>query len=145
MAITEHELIAASESERPALNKIEQVLQHADAAPKLVGPNGETIELPPSVFNVLRQVIYHMMRGRAIFIFPEQQELTTQEAADILNVSRPYLIKLLEENKIPYTTVGSHRRIRLSDLMNYKKLRSAGRKRAIEEIARISQEEEMYD
>ena len=145
MAITEHELIAASESERPALYKIEHILEHADVAPKLVGPNGETIELPPSVFNVLRQVIYHMMRGRAIFIFPEQQELTTQEAADILNVSRPYLIKLLEENKIPYTTVGSHRRIRLSDLMSYKKLRDAARKRALDEIARISQESGVYD
>lgn len=145
MAITENELIAASESERPALQKIERVLQRADAAPKLVAPNGETIELPQSVFDVLRQVIYHMMRGRAIFIFPEQQELTTQEAADILNVSRPYLIKLLDEDKIPYTTVGSHRRIRLSDLMSYKRLRDAERERGLNEIARMSQEFGVYD
>jgi excisionase family DNA binding protein len=127
------------------LHQIEHVLQHADTAPKLVAPNGETIELPQSVFTVLRQVIYHMMRGNAVFIIPEHQELTTQEAADFLNVSRPYLIKLLNEDKIPYTTVGTHRRIRLSDLLSYKKLRDAERERGLNEIARISQEFGVYD
>ncbi len=145
MAVLEHEPITAQESERPALNKIQGVLQNSNSVPKLIGPSGEAIELPKSVFYVLRQVVYHMMRGRAIFIVPEHKELTTQEAADILNVSRPYLIKLLEEGKIPFITVGTHRRIRFSDLMRYKEQRDKEREQALDEIAQISQESGMYD
>jgi excisionase family DNA binding protein len=97
------------------------------------------------VFHVLQQVIYHMIRGRAIFIVPEHKELTTQEAADILNVSRPYLIKLLEQNEMPFVKVGTHRRILFSELMNYKKLRDAERRRGLDEMARMSQEFGLYD
>ncbi len=82
---------------------------------------------------------------RAIFIVPGNKELTTQEAADILNVSRPYLVKLLERGEIPFIKLGTHRRIRFSDLMRYKKRRDAERERALGEIARMSQELGMYD
>lgn len=84
--------------------------------PKLVGPQGEEIILPQSVFRVLQRIVFHMMLGRAITIVPINKELSTQEAADMLNVSRPYLIKLLEEGHIPFNKVGTHRRIRFSDL-----------------------------
>ena len=110
-----------------------------------MGSYGEEIELPGSVFQVLQQIVHHMKHGRAIFIVPDNEELTTQEAADILNVSRPFLVKLLEENKIPFVKVGSHRRIRGSDLMIYKKRRDAERLRALNEIAQMSQDLGMYD
>jgi excisionase family DNA binding protein len=71
--------------------------------------------------------------------------VTAQEAADILNVSRPFLIKLLEEEKIPFIKVGTHRRIRFSDLMDYKQRRDEKRERALEEIAQLSQELGIYD
>ena len=145
MSVLEHEPITAHESERPALNQIEDVLNNGHRIPKLVGPYGEEIELPQSVFQVLRHIIYHMMRGRAIFIVPENKELTTQEAADLLNVSRPYLIKLLEQEKIPFVYVGTHRRIRFSDLMQYKARRDAEREHALNEIAQMSQELGLYD
>ncbi len=99
MSVLEHEPITANESERPALNQIEEVLNNGHRLPKLVGPYGEEIELPQSVFQVLRHIIYHMMRGRAIFIVPENKELTTQEAADLLNVSRPYLKSYLNKKR----------------------------------------------
>ena len=66
-------------------------------------------------------------------------------AADILNISRPYLVKMLEEGKIPYNTVGTHRRIPLNDLLTYKERRDEERLEAIREIAQISQEAGMYD
>ena len=145
MAVLEDEPIMASESEEPALYKIKGVLDNGNNAPKLVGPDGEIIELPKSVYQVLQQIVDHMMHGRAIFIVPGNKELTTQEAADILNVSRPYLIKLLERGDIPFLKLGTHRRIRFNDLMKYKKRRDAERERALDEIAQISQEFGMYD
>jgi excisionase family DNA binding protein len=111
----------------------------------LIGPQGEEIELPMSLFHVLRQIIYHMMRGRAISIVPFSKELSTQEAADILNVSRPFLIKRLEQGELPFTKVGTHRRIRFDDLMNYKRQRDNNRKAGLAEIAHISEDVGLYD
>ncbi len=148
MAVLEHEPITANESEQPALNRIKGVLNveyNDNCVPKLVGPSGEVIKLPRSVFYVLRQVIFHMMRGKAITIVPISKELTTQEAADILNVSRPYLVKLLEEEKIPFVKVGTHRRVRFSDLMDYKKHRDAERSKGLAEITQMSQDFGLYD
>lgn len=148
MAVLEHEPITASESERPALKQMKGVLTaeyNDNSVPKLVGPTGEVIKLPRSVFYVLRQIVYHMMQGRAITIVPINKELTTQEAADILNVSRPYMVKLLEERKIPFVKVGTHRRIRFSDLMVYKQQRDAERAKGLTELTRMSQEFGVYD
>ena len=145
MAVLEHEPITASESEQPALLRIRGVLNNSKGVPKLVGPDGEEIVLPGSVFELLRQVVYHMMQGKAVFIIPENQELTTQEAADILNVSRPYLVKLLKQGVIPFIKIGTHRRVRFIDLINYKKQRDAERLRAINEIAQMSQDAGLYD
>ena len=113
--------------------------------PKLVGPDGEEIELPLSVFQLLRRIVYHLMSGRAISIVPVNKELSTQEAADILNVSRPYLVSLLEAGKIPFGRVGTHRRIRFSDLMKYKEHRDKERKQGLAEMAHISEDAGLYD
>lgn len=145
MAVLEQTPIRASESEQPALKIMKGVLQSDKRLPKLVGPQGEEIILPKSVFHVLRQIVFHMMHGRAITIVPINKELTTQEAADILNVSRPYLVKLLEEDKIPFVKVGTHRRIRFSDLMDYKEQRDAERKRGLTELTQLSQDLGLYD
>lgn len=135
----------ASESEEPALYKIQRVLDNSNNVPKLIGPDGEIIELPKSVYQVLQQIIYHMIHDSAIFIVPGNKELTTQEAADILNVSRPYLVKLLERGDIPFLKLGTHRRIRFSDLMRYKKRRDAERHRKLTELTQMSQELGLYD
>lgn len=137
--------VMADENERPALNQIEGVLENVRRVPKLVGPGGEEIELPQSLFVMLRQIVYHLLQGRAVTIVPYNKELTTQEAADILNVSRPYLVKLLEQGDIPYVKTGTHRRIRFIDLMNYKKYRDEKRRKGLAELTRLSQEMGLYD
>ena len=98
-----------------------------------------------SVFQILRRIIYHMMHGQAISIVPINKELSIQEAADILNVSRPFLVGLLESKKIPFVKVGTHRRIRFIDLMEYKKHRDVERQRGLAEIAHIAEDEGLYN
>jgi excisionase family DNA binding protein len=73
---------------------------------QLVGPAGERIELPAEVFTVLREVVLAMAEGEAVTVAPHHQTLTTQEAADLLGVSRPTLVRLLEQGKIPYEQPG---------------------------------------
>ena len=145
MTIVDREPITASESEQPVLRKIERILRQHEYEPKLVASNGEEIPLPESLSAILGQIVSQLMHGKAVRVASIHEELTTQEAADILNVSRPYLIKLLEEGAIPFVMTGTHRRIRFNDLMEYKRFRDAERKQAINEIAQMSQDLGLYD
>ncbi|MGH3635806.1 MAG: helix-turn-helix domain-containing protein [Mycobacterium sp.] len=87
----------------------------------LAGPGaGERVELPPEAYRVLRQVIEAMRQNLAVTVVPQTQMLTTQQAADLLGVSRPTVIKLLDEAKIPFDRAGTHRRILLRDLLDYR-------------------------
>lgn len=76
---------------------------------------------------------------------PADQEMTTQQAADLLNLSRPYLIKMLERGDIPYTKTGTHRRVRLSDVISYKTRRDATRDEALTQLTQLSQDMGLYD
>ncbi|WP_375769612.1 helix-turn-helix domain-containing protein [Archangium gephyra] len=108
--------------------------------PRLVGPRGETLELPEPVFHLLRQVVTVLARGDAVTVVPVHKELTSQQAADLLNVSRQYLVRLLDEGALPYTKTGMHRRIRINDLLEYKKKRDAQRKAGLSELMQMSQD-----
>lgn len=112
---------------------------------KLVGPLGETISIPESVFYVLERVAEVMARGDSITVVPVGQELTTQQAADILNVSRQYLVRLLNEGRIPYTKTGRHRRVRIEDVLAFKEERDRQRKAGLDELTRMSEELGGYD
>ena len=106
------------------------------SAARLLAAGGEPLELPDSVYRVLVQTVREMAEGNAVVVIPVQAELTTQEAADILSVSRPYLIKLLEDEVLPCTrTAGSHRRVRLADVLAYKRTRDRGRRAALDEMS----------
>lgn len=101
----------------------------------------QALELPAGAVTLLMDVLEAMAAGRGVTLIPENAELTTVQAADILNVSRPYLIKLLEENKIPHRKVGKHRRILMEDLMAYKARDDQERQAVLDELAREAQEQ----
>lgn len=124
------------------LQRLEAMLSVAH--PKLVGMDGEEIPLPDSVYQALRQVIHQMAAGRAISLVPYDRYLSTQEAADLLNVSRPYLYTLLDGGQIPYIKVGTHRRIKFEDLMAYKQSRDSQRRQALSELGSLSQDLGFY-
>jgi excisionase family DNA binding protein len=141
--------VTPQESEKPKLRMLDgvfhRVVQEKREVPKLVGPGGFEIELPESVFRALCQVIYHMLQGRTVSIIPVNKEVTTQEAADFLNVSRPFLVQLLERGIIPFVKVGSHRRIRFSDVLEYKKQQDEIRRHGLAEITHLAEDEGLYD
>ena len=100
----------------------------------------ETISIPVSAFRLLNDILTEMAKGNAITLIPVHAELTTQQAADILNVSRPFLVEQLEKGAIPYRKVGSHRRILFKDLMVYKETMQGNRLKALEELTAQAQE-----
>jgi len=79
----------------------------------------EFLEIPPKALSLLHDIVSLMADGKSITLIPSDSEVSTQEAAELLNVSRPHIVKLLERGEIPYKKVGSHRRILLKDLMRY--------------------------
>ena len=104
------------------------------------------IELPPGAVALLMEILEAMAAGRGVTLIPENAELTTVQAADVLNVSRPFLIKLLEENVLPHRKVGKHRRVRLEDVMAYKTRIDREREKVLDQLAREAQEQGMgYD
>lgn len=98
------------------------------------------IELPPAVGELLLEVLAHIARGEMVTFVPYSAELTTQQAADLLNVSRPFLTKLLENGEIPFHRVGSHRRVPVNDLLAYKTHRDRNRASALKKLQRLGQE-----
>lgn len=105
--------------------------------------NGEgetTIKLPPAISNIVLELLLLIGKGEAVTLVPFGAELTTQEAADMLNVSRPFLIKLIERGEIPHNKVGTHRRIKAEHLFKYKQRRDAGREKALQKLIDLGQE-----
>lgn len=117
--------------------------EHPEAERARVQFNETHMVLPRHALELLRDLLAEMAQGNAVTIVPTHAELTTQQAADILNVSRPHLIKLLESGEIPFSHVGTHRRIRYQDLMAYKAERDRKSEEAMDELARQAQENDM--
>jgi len=100
---------------------------------KLVGPDNTEVEVPEQVYAVLRSVAAAMSQGLAVTVAPHNTLLTTQEAADILNISRPTLIRLLNEGEVSYEQRGRHRRVRLADVLDYQQRSRRERRAALNE------------
>ena len=135
MPTDEAEPILLSAEEIDLLTLVRDALT-GSAAARLLSPSGETVQLPRSVHNVLIRVVRELAQGNAVAIVPVHAELTTQQAADLLNVSRPYLIGLLDQGLLPYArTAGNHRRLRLADVLTYKRARDIERRAALDEMS----------
>lgn len=113
--------------------KIQGELAGADA---LVVPREATV--------LLAKVLGYLANGEGVNVIPETAELTTQQAAEFLNVSRPYVVKLLESGEIPFRLVGTHRRVRFRDLSEYKSRDDLARRRAADELTVLTQELRLY-
>jgi len=143
MASVQTAPISIPEIQEQQIRDLRQLMQKGEA--KIVGPDGRQIAIPEPVHGLLLVILKNLQAGKAISIIPEHQQLTTQRAADILGVSRPFLVRLVENGDIPFHMVGSHRRIYLRDLLEYKKRRDAARHEAINDMARVEMDAGTYD
>lgn len=107
------------------------------------GDRGETIAVPQAALRLLHDILNEMGQGNAVKLLPIHAELTTQQAADLLNVSRPFMIGLLDECKLPCRKVGTHRRVLLRDLLEYKHKIDADRLRTLAALSRQAQQLDM--
>ncbi len=102
------------------------------------------VPLPAAALELIGQMLFQLARGKAVTIIPIHSEMTTQQAADFLGVSRPHLVKLLKQRELPFRKVGAHRRVRVEDLLAYKKHEDTGRQKALDELAEVSQKLGLY-
>jgi excisionase family DNA binding protein len=146
-AVTDREPILVGEDERVRIAEVERVLETPEAGRRtlLIGPSGEATELPASLYDVLLRVARELADGHGVAILPMEAMVTTQQAADLLGISRPSLVRLLESGALPFERIRSHRRIRLADLIEYRRRRDAERAEALGRIVRAAQARGVYD
>jgi excisionase family DNA binding protein len=128
----------------PNLDDLDQLLRSSQQI-VVMAPGRTGIALPESVIEILRQAVGYMGQGKGVALTPVHRNLTTQEAADLLGVSRPFLVELLGKKEIPFHLVGTHRRIYLEDLLRFRERRDKGRKEIINQMAREAMENGDYD
>jgi len=114
-----------------------------DERVEFLDEKGEQVILPASALELLKNILVQMAQGNAVTLVPVHAELTTQQAAEILNMSRPFLVKLLEKGEIPFTKKGTHRRVLFSDVQAYKQQIDSERMKALDALTAQAQELDM--
>lgn len=139
---TDSEAKAAALASDAAARIQDHLARHPDhtAVRLVVEEDGDELTVPREAVTLLVSVLAYMAAGHGVSVLPAYAELTTQQAADLLNVSRPYLIGLLESGEIEYRKVGSHRRVRMDSLMDYKRRDDARRRDAAEQLSAEARE-----
>lgn len=134
--------VVAEERERTELSALLAALGHTVGAHSafLESSGGERVEVPATVLKALFDMVCELDQGRAIFILPSDKMLTTQQAADMLSVSRPFLVKLLERGEMPFERAGSHRRVALEHVVAFRTARRKAQQRRVTELAREAQD-----
>jgi excisionase family DNA binding protein len=112
---------------------------------KADGSDAAKVEVPPATLRLLSQILALMAKQQTFILYPEASELTTKQAAKVLGVSRPFLIRLLEGGEIPYRKVGRHRRVLMKDVLAYKETMRVKRREALDELVKLSEELGGYD
>lgn len=143
--MNQREPLFVPDQEAQNVKELDEILAKKEGVAKLIAPSGDVRELPHSVYEVLRNTVHALSQGTAVTIMPVHSQLTTQEAADVLHLSRPYLVGLLEKGEIPFHKVGKHRRIRLDDLLVYKDSRDSHRRQILDNIKAESEDLGLYE
>jgi excisionase family DNA binding protein len=137
------EPIAARKKEQRGIEAVAELAEHAGEL-RLMGPDGSEVELPESLRTVLTQAAHQLLRGSRVSLVALHTLLTTQQAAELLNVSRPYLIRLLGRGDLPFEYVGTHRRLRIEDVLRYRQERSRRRREALRQLSEEADELGIY-
>jgi len=116
------------------------VAMELDGGLKISGENGGPVKIAPAVGQLIIELLGHVSNGNMVTLVPVGTMLTTQQAADMLNVSRPHLTKLLKEGRIRFEEVGKHRRVALMALMAYREEKVCRQEAALDELARLGQQ-----
>ncbi len=133
--------IVPSEEDAKLATETSRILsKHSDQNLHVQLDDGQPLLLPHAIKELISHLLVEMSQGNAVTLIPVHAEMTTQEAADFLNVSRPYLVKLLETNQIPHHKVGTHRRVRFNELKAFKQRQAEARAAALDELAAQAQE-----
>lgn len=150
MNLSRHIKRPSKEEIRAAMDSYDALaatLEHlqADNPAVEIAESGEKIQIPLTALRLLAKVLKGLSEGKPVQVVPIDMEVSTQVAADILNVSRPFLIKLLEDGKVPYSKVGRHRRIKFEDVVAYKKKMQVNRRELLSEMMQDDEESGLYD
>jgi excisionase family DNA binding protein len=143
MPATTPKTVTLPDSEQCQVQTVERLLH--EGIPALINPSGERIELPKTVLEVLQTAVSFMSHGQAVTLVPENKVVTTQRAADILGMSRPFFIKLLDSGAMPHHRVGNQRRVYVRDVLAYAKRRDHERLAALDRLARDAYEAGLYE
>jgi excisionase family DNA binding protein len=137
-----HEAVSIHPKNAEKLEDVGRLLRRGRV--KLSGPKGENLAIPEPLYTLLKDAVSNLTKGRSLVLIPEEKELTTQQAGELLGVSRPFLIRLLDAGEMPFRLVGRHRRIQLRDVIDYSK-RKSDRKAALDKMARDAYAAGLYE